>query len=138
MEGNQTYYSFYAGKKEVRKISGYDYFMRMGSYETQECSAKIDGKSYAFSLRPHAAEFDVSRDGQSIMRLDIMPLARKLKDRPVTPTSHLNIPQKEMVLEGRAGGVAIKILFSEMHMAVRNERLELTSAPADVLIKVGR
>lgn len=135
-DGNQTYYSFYAEKKEVRKISGYDYFIRMGSYETQEFSAEIKGKSYTFSLRPHAAEFEIGRDGQSVMRIDIMPLARKLKGRPFTPTSHLDIPQEEMALEGRAGGVAVKILFSEMHMAVRNERLELTSAPADVLMKI--
>jgi hypothetical protein len=134
--GSQAYYSFYSGKKEVRKISGYDYLLRIGSYETQEYSAEINNRNYTFSLRQNAAEFDVDRDGRSLMRLDIMPLARKLKERPVTPTSHLNVPQKEMVLEGRAGGVAIKVLFSEMHMAVRNERLELTGALADVLMKI--
>lgn len=131
-----SYLFFYAEKKKVRKISGYDYFLRMGSYENQEFSAEIKGKSYTFSLRPKAAQFTVSRDERPVMRLDIMPVARKLKDRPVSSTSHLNVPQEEMLLEGQAGAVAVRILFSEMHMTERNGRLEITSAIADVLMKV--
>ncbi len=134
---NQTYFSFYAEKKEVQKISGYDYFIRIGSYGNQEYHAEVNGKKYKFSLLPSAAQFAVSRDERPVVRLDIMPLARKLKDRPVSPTSHLNVPQEEMVLEGQAGAVAVKILFSEIHMAERNGRLELTSALADVLMKIG-
>lgn len=134
--GNQMYFAFYVKKTDIHRISGYTYYLRIGSYGNEEYTVDVNGKKYKISLRPKTGEFVIARDKKILGTLDVMPLVLKLKNRNGSPASHLNIPQEDMTLEGRAGNVAIKALFSEMHMVERHATLELTRANADVLLKI--
>ena len=143
---NAIFFSFYADKQGFQRISGYDYYLRFGSYGYQDtcrdegsfrsCTMDIDGKKYKISLQTSAAQLIVARDERVLGTLDLMKVARKLRKREVSPISHLKVPQEEMVLEGQAGNVAIKMLFSEVHMRERNTKLDLTGVNADVLMKI--
>ncbi len=122
--------------QELWGISGYDYYLRLGTYGNQDFSVDANGKKYKFSLQSKTATFVIARDENVLGTLDLMPLMLKLKKRKISPMFHLNLPQEEMVAEGRTGNVAVKMLFSEVHMRERNAKIELTSANADVLMKI--
>ena len=145
-QGHQQHFSFYAEKQGIRRVSGYDYFMRFTQYGNQDscrdegssrtCSMDIEGKQYAVTLRTGAAQLIVTRDAQVLGTLDLMTMVQKLRNRQASTVAHRNIPREEMVLEGKAGNVAIKMIFSEVHMIERKEKLDLTGVNADVLMKI--
>ncbi|NTW60524.1 MAG: DUF4153 domain-containing protein [Nitrospirae bacterium] len=146
-QGHQQHFSFYAKKQGIRRVSGYDYFLRFKQYSgyqdlcrddgsSQTCSMDIEGKKYAVTLKTSAAQLIVVRDEQVLGTLDLMTFARKLRKRQTSPGSQPNVPQEEMVLEGKAGNVAIKMIFWEVHMVERKDNLDLTGVNADVLMKI--
>lgn len=145
-QDDQQYFSFIAEKQGLRLVSGYDYLLRFDQYayedpcrndgDSRTCTMDINGKNYTVTLRTNAARLTVARDEEVLGTLDLMALVRKLRKRQVSPGPHLKVPQEEMVLEGTAGNVAIKMIFSEVHMRERKDRLTLTGVKAEVLMKV--
>lgn len=145
--GSDKYFSYHADRSGFLKVSGYDYYLRLGPYAGEDsCDdggpqcypIEINGRKYKASLDAKTGKFLVTRDKETIGSVDVLPLARKLRQQyKDAPESYSTVPQSDMVVEGRAGNVAIKIVFSELHVVERKETLELTSAKGDALLKVG-
>jgi len=146
-EGNEKYLSYFADRPGFIKVSGYDYYLRLGPHADEDsCDddgsrnypIEINGRKYKVFLDAKAGKFLVTRDKETLGSVDVLPLARKLRQQyKDVPESYNTVPQSEMVVEGRAGNVAIKIVFSELHVVERKETVELTSANGDALLKVG-
>jgi hypothetical protein len=145
--GSERYYSFRAARSEFIKVAGYDYYLRIGPQiheescddegSIQNSEGTLGSKKVKAYLDAKEGRFFISRDKETIGSIDVMPLVRELREKyKDTLDSYNTVPQSDMVLEGNAGNVAVKLYFTEIHIKELNDTLELTNATGDSLLRV--
>jgi hypothetical protein len=146
--GSERYLSYHAIWPRLIKVAGYDYYLRMGP-QMHEDSCGDEGslrnndgtlghEKFNAYLNTKESRFLIIRDKETVGSVDVMPLVRELRKKYKDALeSYVKVPQRDMMMEGKAGNVAVKLYFSDINIKELNDALELTSATGDALLKVG-
>lgn len=150
--GSERILSYHAVQPERINVAGYDYYFRnlqagfhipADSRDDDGSPRNNDGALGGEKLKAYLdltkGRFLIIREREIIGFVDVIPLVRELRKKyKDSLESYVTVPQRDMVLEGKSGNVAVIVYFSAIHVKEMNDALELSSASGDALLKMGR